>query len=126
MELADIVTIEQAKVKPAPEESAKAPYVFEIRLQTSSYFVGEDPTFGGRDGNIVVSSESGIGLEQARYWEHAIRQALMPVTPTSSVAGGISSQRCKLYILFSSLHISLMFTINVDILYPNCPVLKTN
>jgi len=68
---------------------SKAPYVFEIRVQSTTYFVGEDPTFGGREGNIVVSSESGSGLEQARYWEHAIRQALMPVTPTSSVAGGL-------------------------------------
>ncbi|XP_021352183.1 serine/threonine-protein kinase D3-like isoform X4 [Mizuhopecten yessoensis] len=84
--LADILCIEQTKVKQLVDMS-KAPNVFEIRLQSATYFVGEDPTFNGREGNIVVSSESGSGLEQARYWEHAIRQALMPVTPTTSVVG---------------------------------------
>ncbi|XP_062588156.1 serine/threonine-protein kinase D3-like isoform X2 [Saccostrea cucullata] len=82
--LMDIISIEMAKVRPISEIS-KAPHVFEIRLQNITYFVGEDPTFGGREGDFVVSTESGTGLEQARYWEHAIRQALMPVTPTTSV-----------------------------------------
>ena len=80
----DIICIEMAKVRQIPEVS-KAPHVFEIRLQNITYFVGEDPTFGGRDGDFLVSPESGTGLEQARYWEHSIRQALMPVTPTTSV-----------------------------------------
>ncbi|XP_048732701.1 serine/threonine-protein kinase D1-like isoform X9 [Ostrea edulis] len=82
--LMDIICIEMAKVRQISEVS-KAPHVFEIRLQNITYFVGEDPTFGGRDGDFLVSSESGTGLEQARYWEHSIRQALMPVTPTTSV-----------------------------------------
>lgn len=80
----DIISIEMAKMRSMSEVS-KAPHVFEIRLQNITYFVGEDPTFGGRDGDFLVSPESGTGLEQARYWEHAIRQALMPVTPTSSI-----------------------------------------
>lgn len=50
-----------------------------------TYYVGEDPTYG-QESNMVVSPESGVGLEQARHWEHAIRQALMPVTPQPSVA----------------------------------------
>lgn len=58
-----------------------------MRVNSTVYFIGEDPTFGGREGDIVASPESGVGLEQAKYWEHAIRQALMPVTPTSSVVG---------------------------------------
>lgn len=75
--------------------------MFEMRVNSTVYFVGEDPTYGGRDGDIVVSPESGVGLEQARYWEHAIRQALMPVTPTSSVVGGSSSKDFfMLYFLF--------------------------
>ena len=85
--MSHIVNIEPAKIRPNSDPN-KAPHVFEMRVNSTVYFVGEDPTFGGREGNIVVSPESGVGLEQARYWEHAIRQALMPVTPTSSVVGG--------------------------------------
>lgn len=83
--LMDIISIEMSKMRPPVSEISKAPHVFEIRLQNITYFVGEDPTFGGREGDFLVSPESGTGLEQARYWEHSIRQALMPVTPTSSI-----------------------------------------
>lgn len=81
----DIISIEMSKMRAPVSEISKAPHVFEIRLQNITYFVGEDPTFGGREGDFLVSPESGTGLEQARYWEHSIRQALMPVTPTSSI-----------------------------------------
>ena len=57
--------------------------MFEVTTDSTTYFIGEDPTFG-QESSIVVSGESGVGLEQARHWEHAIRQALMPVTPKSS------------------------------------------
>lgn len=90
IQLLDVISIEMAKVKPSPDQS-KAPHVFEIRLQNVTYFVGEDPTFGGGEGSFVVSTESGSGLEQAKYWEHAIRQALMPVTPTTSVSDSKSN-----------------------------------
>ncbi|XP_034323160.1 serine/threonine-protein kinase D3 isoform X3 [Magallana gigas] len=83
--LMDIISIEMSKMRAPVSEISKAPHVFEIRLQNITYFVGEDPTFGGREGDFLVSPESGTGLEQARYWEHSIRQALMPVTPTSSI-----------------------------------------
>ena len=86
--LSHIVNIEPAKIRPNTDPN-KGPHVFEMRVNSTVYFIGEDPTFGGREGNIVASPESGVGLEQARYWEHAIRQALMPVTPTSSVVGGM-------------------------------------
>lgn len=46
-----------------------------------SLYVGEDS--GG-----VASSESGVGNDIAHTWEHALRQALMPVTPKSSVQMG--------------------------------------
>lgn len=83
--LMDIISIEMSKMRAPVSEISKAPHVFEIRLQNITYFVGEDPTFGGREGDFLVSPESGTGLEQAWYWEHSIRQALMPVTPTSSI-----------------------------------------
>ncbi|KAL8618364.1 hypothetical protein ACOMHN_047436 [Nucella lapillus] len=65
---------------------SQPPHVFEIHTTTGhlTYYVGEDLTFGHQGSNIVTSAESGSGLEQARHWEHAIRQALMPVTPQAS------------------------------------------
>ncbi|XP_071150789.1 serine/threonine-protein kinase D1-like isoform X5 [Mytilus edulis] len=89
--LSHIVNIEPAKIRPNADPN-KGPHVFEMRVNSTVYFIGEDPTFGGREGDIVASPESGVGLEQAKYWEHAIRQALMPVTPTSSVVGNTSSE----------------------------------
>lgn len=68
-------------------EFARAPHVFEIRIPNMIYYVGED------QGSVVVSTESGKGLEQAQHWEHAIRQALMPVTPTTSINQG-TQPRC--------------------------------
>ena len=73
-------------------EFPRAPHVFEMRTQNLIFYVGEDPFYGAQEGSLVVSTESGKGLEQARHWEHAIRQALMPVTPTSSVNQGTKSK----------------------------------
>lgn len=67
------------------QDYPRPPHVFEVVVNSVTYFVGEDPTYG-QESNIVVSPESGVGLEQARHWEAAIRQALMPVTPQSSIA----------------------------------------
>ncbi|KAK3092459.1 hypothetical protein FSP39_003050 [Pinctada imbricata] len=115
IQLLDIISIEMAKVKPPPDQS-KAPHVFEIRLQNVTYFVGEDPTFGGGEGSFVVSTESGSGLEQAKYWEHAIRQALMPVTPTTSVSDGKSNGEWLILCSFTfySFDISQMYQIYPD------------
>ena len=64
-----------------------APHVFEIHTSGDLvYYVGEDVNFNGQQSAMVVSAESGSGLEQARHWEMALRQALMPVT--SSVVLG--------------------------------------
>ncbi|XP_045185676.1 serine/threonine-protein kinase D1-like isoform X1 [Mercenaria mercenaria] len=82
-----IIGIESFKMDPS-NEFPRAPHVFELRVQNMIYYVGEDPFYGSEEGSLVVSTESGKGLEQARHWEHAIRQALMPVTPTSSVNQG--------------------------------------
>ncbi|XP_041352348.1 serine/threonine-protein kinase D3-like isoform X2 [Gigantopelta aegis] len=82
--LNSITSVEPAKLKPAPELS-RAPHVFEIKMLTLIYCIGENPSYGQQQTNIVSSPESGIGLEQAKHWEQALRQALMPLTPTSSV-----------------------------------------
>ncbi|KAL4239042.1 Serine/threonine-protein kinase D1 [Mactra antiquata] len=85
--LNNILGIDTFKMDPSAE-FPRAPHVFEIRIQNMIYYVGEDPFYGSEEGSLVVSTESGKGLEQARHWEHAIRQALMPVTPTSSINQG--------------------------------------
>lgn len=85
--LSSIIGIESFKMNPSAE-FPRAPHVFEMRQQNLIFYVGEDPFYGAQEGSLVVSNESGKGLEQAQHWEHAIRQALMPVTPTSSVNQG--------------------------------------
>ncbi|XP_035824058.1 serine/threonine-protein kinase D3 [Aplysia californica] len=90
IQLNSIINVEPAKPTRGHDYS-RAPHVFEIVNDSLTYFVGEDPTYG-QESNIVVSPESGIGLEQARHWEHAIRQALMPVTPQSST-GNVPADR---------------------------------
>ncbi|KAK3600915.1 hypothetical protein CHS0354_013295 [Potamilus streckersoni] len=84
MHLSDILSVDSAKFDPSAEFT-RAPHVFEIRLPSMIYYIGEDPAYGGKEGNMVLSHESGKGYEQAKHWEHAIRQALMPVTPKSSI-----------------------------------------
>lgn len=42
----------------------------------------------GEESGGMSSTESGIGLDAANNWDHAIRQALMPVTPKASVQLG--------------------------------------
>ena len=86
-------------------EFPRAPHVFEIRVPNMIYYVGEDPFYGSEEGSLVVSSESGKGLEQARHWENAIRQALMPVTPTSSINQN-TNDKCKLALI--------LYQINLD------------
>lgn len=84
--LDSITTIDPAKPQKGADYS-RAPHVFEIHTAGGlTYCVGEDITYGHEDSNIVASTESGSGLEQARHWEQALRQALMPVTPQSSNA----------------------------------------
>jgi protein kinase D len=86
--LESITAIETAKPQRGVDYS-RAPHVFEIHTTGGlTYCVGEDLSYGHVESNIVASAESGSGLEQARHWEHALRQALMPVTPQSSNAKG--------------------------------------
>lgn len=58
------------------------PHCFEIITDTMVYFAGED---SGDSAHSPVLAAAGVGLEVARSWEKAIRQALMPVTPQASV-----------------------------------------
>jgi len=65
--------------------SLRNPPIFEMHVGADMiYYIGEDPTWGGSKAEVVTSAESGVGLEQARCWESAIRKALMPVTPQPS------------------------------------------
>lgn len=87
--LSDIVKIENAQIPfEEPPTSGDAPvkniHVFEVHTESVIFYVGEDPTWGGRKDAFVNSPESGVGREQALCWEHAIRQGLMPVTPQPS------------------------------------------
>ena len=76
--------VELAKV-PQFTKGDPNPYVFLIVTNSTKYYVGEDPSWSGQKESGLTSAESGIGLEQALCWEHAIRQALMPVTPQPSL-----------------------------------------
>jgi hypothetical protein len=54
------------------------------------YYVGQDKprSVTGRaepEGILAAPLEKGVGTHLAKSWETAIRQALMPVTPQSSV-----------------------------------------
>ncbi|KAH9489446.1 Serine/threonine-protein kinase D3 [Bulinus truncatus] len=83
IDLNSITSVDSAKINKT-QDFSRYPHVFEISTDSIVYYVGEDPTCG-QESNLVVNPESGTGLEQAKHWESAIRQALMPVTPQSSV-----------------------------------------
>ncbi|XP_055879880.1 serine/threonine-protein kinase D1-like isoform X5 [Biomphalaria glabrata] len=82
IDLSSITSVDSAKNK--AQDFSRCPHVFEMSTGSIVYYVGEDPNCG-QESNLVVNPESGIGLEQAKHWESAIRQALMPVTPQSSI-----------------------------------------
>ncbi|BFZ11781.1 hypothetical protein BsWGS_14820 [Bradybaena similaris] len=90
IQLVNIISINPAKPSNVHDFS-RPPHVFEIFTNTLTYFVGEDPAYG-QEKTIVVSPESGAGLEQAQHWKTALRQALMPVTPQSSVRGTLADR----------------------------------
>lgn len=56
-------------------------HCFELRTANVDYFVGQEGSPGG------AGAESGVGLQLAKSWEAAVRQALMPVqTPASELS----------------------------------------
>uniref|UniRef100_A0A4W4F360 Serine/threonine-protein kinase n=1 Tax=Electrophorus electricus TaxID=8005 RepID=A0A4W4F360_ELEEL len=87
----EIPLSEILEVRPAGDftfmPSGASPHCFEIVTGTIRYFVGEDPnptpsqssSISGPSSLNSVVPNSGMGLEVAKAWESAIRQALMPV-----------------------------------------------
>lgn len=74
-------------------DTSRPMHCFEIRTANVCYYVGEDPNFGLKHDSpkILPPADSGIGVQLARGWERALRQALMPVTAPG--AGNQSSQQ---------------------------------
>ncbi|XP_067942274.1 serine/threonine-protein kinase D3-like [Watersipora subatra] len=114
MVLSDITTVDDiGGQRQGPD--GRGPPVFAISLTSGlELYIGEDS--GG-----MASEESGIGMDIANTWEHAIRQALMPVTPKSSVQMGESKAATKVekpqedeVIESASIDISQVFQINPD------------
>ena len=97
IELSDIVRIESRQNWPLTEagETEQWNHVFEIHCTNGTiYYVGEDPEMGKQVASgargVVRSVQSGSGLDLARCWETAIRQARLPLSlndATSSAAG---------------------------------------
>lgn len=78
-------------------------HCFELRTVNIDYFVGQDPMFDLKDGPTELTlppPDSGIGAYLAKSWETTIRQALMPVTNTSS----------EFIMIFLNLYIFLLFS----------------
>uniref|UniRef100_A0A4W3K8Q0 Serine/threonine-protein kinase n=1 Tax=Callorhinchus milii TaxID=7868 RepID=A0A4W3K8Q0_CALMI len=83
------------------------PHCFEIITDTMVYYVGEN--LGGNYQNPALAA-SGVGIDVARSWEKAIRQALMPVTPQASVSGAFGFS----FALFLLQDISSVYQIFAD------------
>lgn len=60
-------------------------HCFEVITANMVYYVGEDN--GGLYHNPILAA-SGVGRDVGQSWEKAIRQAMMPVTPKTSVSTG--------------------------------------
>lgn len=61
-------------------------HCFEIRTENITYFVGEDPLYGGCDSSVALPpADSGVGAHLAKSWETSIRQARMPVAANTSM-----------------------------------------
>ncbi|ESO09567.1 hypothetical protein HELRODRAFT_168571 [Helobdella robusta] len=93
-----------------PEEVERNPHVFEIHI-TGGYLC----LCQGGSEEYVSSTESGIGLEQARNMEAAIHQALLPVTPKPSVDSDKDSQATSTNVKKEEiLDVSLLYQIFPD------------
>lgn len=87
----EIPLSEILQVEPAQDFSrlphGGAPHCFEVITASVVYYVGED---NGSLGHNPVLAASGVGRDVGQSWEKAIRQAMMPVTPKTSVGTGPS------------------------------------
>uniref|UniRef100_A0A7N6AB68 Serine/threonine-protein kinase n=1 Tax=Anabas testudineus TaxID=64144 RepID=A0A7N6AB68_ANATE len=85
----EIPLSEILQVEPAQDFSSlpqgSNPHCFEVITANMVYYVGEDN--GSLYHNPVLAA-SGVGRDVGQSWEKAIRQAMMPVTPKSSVCTG--------------------------------------
>ncbi|KAJ6663773.1 hypothetical protein lerEdw1_009852 [Lerista edwardsae] len=106
--LSEILAVEPAQDFSLVPSGAN-PHCFEIITAKATYFVGEN----GAPGNGSSHQHGGDSLEQARAWEAAIRQALMPVIlqGTSNVQGQAPHRQASLRISVSNSQIQE----NVDI-----------
>lgn len=89
--LSEILAVEPAQDFSLVPSGAN-PHCFEIITAKATYFVGEN----GAPSNSGSHQHGGDGLEQARAWETAIRQALMPVIlqGASNVQGQAPHREC--------------------------------
>ncbi|TNM94452.1 hypothetical protein fugu_017211 [Takifugu bimaculatus] len=83
--LSEILQVEQAQdFSHLPQGSH--PHCFEVITAIMVYYVGED--HGSLHNPVLVAS--GIGRDVGHSWERSIRQAMMPVTPKTSIGPGLS------------------------------------
>lgn len=62
-------------------------HCFEIRTANVDYFVGQDPLYNLKENEALLTlppPDSGVGAYLAKSWETAIRQAILPVTNSTS------------------------------------------
>uniref|UniRef100_A0AAY5F602 Serine/threonine-protein kinase n=1 Tax=Electrophorus electricus TaxID=8005 RepID=A0AAY5F602_ELEEL len=110
----EIPLSEILEVRPAGDftfmPSGASPHCFEIVTGTIRYFVGPSSL------NSVVPN-SGMGLEVAKAWESAIRQALMPVifqdNPPAEVSISVSNSQIQENVV-SLLLVQCLIKIKID------------
>ncbi|XP_037046923.1 serine/threonine-protein kinase D3 isoform X2 [Bradysia coprophila] len=96
--LNEILTVDTAR-----NLSGNEAHCFQIRTANIDYYVGQDPllTYKAGEPLVLPPPDSGIGAHLAKSWETAIRQAMMPVTRTSSEAEENVQDIGKLYQIFA-------------------------
>ncbi|KAF0023945.1 hypothetical protein F2P81_024575 [Scophthalmus maximus] len=91
------------------------PHCFQVTTASMVYYVGED-TGGGPHHNPVLAA-SGVGRDVGQSWEKAIRQALMPVTPQSSVGTGHGKDHKELSISISVSNSQIQENVDISSVY---------
>jgi protein kinase D len=74
-------------------------HCFEIRTANVDYFVGQDPLHNLKENEALLTlppSDSGVGAYLAKSWETAIRQALLPVTNSTTSKDQLSEPEDKI------------------------------
>lgn len=98
--MSDIVRVETHQRVPVSatvadktsDEAESWNHVFEIHCSSGTvYYVGEDPEVGSSARCMVRSVQSGSGLDLAKSWETAIRQARLPLNLDESTASSVET-----------------------------------